>query len=655
LSVVSAFNKVPLPEVKRLFAEVCDLPSAQRGERLRVLTQDPALIANVLELARASDICTSQATLIAGPMAELLGGAVASEMAVGDRLGAWSLTSVLGQGGMGSVFLADRVDGHFKQQAAVKVLHGIPSNKAREYLAQERQILANLAHPYIAKVIDGGSTPRGRPYLVMAYVPGQQIDEYCRAKQLQTNEILRLYLHVCEPVAYAHQHLVVHCDLKPSNVLIDASGRPVLLDFGIARLINAVDPTGPIKAFTPRYASPEQQGGAPVSTTADVYSLGVMLRELITVSNREIDAILLKATAHDPRHRYASVDAMVADIKNHLDHRLVSAMPATLAYRSEKFVAKRWPQLVAASVFIATVTGFAMQLIASRDLSDAARLEAQRQSDNAENAQREAVRQRDRAQLAELDALNDRNRAQEAAQQAIAERDRTRAAELLLVKAKNAALTSQQDAAKSAAETRLEAEQATEVVKFMESLLTGANAERSGQGDVSALALLDEARKRAQADLKQHPAVRASLMFAVARAYESMGELGVAQTLYRESEALERALSPARPLHLAELLHRMSLAAFKIGEKPHAIGYARESLRLRQAHMNPADEAIIVTRRLMELVIRNSVDRREIEPTMGMSLATLKVNKRSISIDAAGRLHDPDGSRSGEGRAAEPE
>ena len=436
-------------EVKRLFAEICDLPELQRSARLQALTHDPVLARDALALAQAGDIGTSQATLIAGPMVEMLGGVAPSEMAVGHRLGAWSLTSVLGEGGMGSVFLADRVDGHFTQRAAVKVLHGIPSNKAREHLAQERQILANLTHPYIAKVLDGGSTPRGRPYLVMAHVSGCQIDQYCREKQLTTTEILRLYLNVCEPVAYAHQQLVVHCDLKPSNVLIDDSGRPVLLDFGIARLINASDSEGSIKAFTPRYASPEQQCGAPVSTTTDVYSLGVMLRELVTLPNREIDAVIDKATAPDAMARYGTVDALIDDVKRFLDGRLLHAMPATPAYRTRKFVARRFPHLLAAALFAATVAVLVVQLVAARDLSDAARRDAQQQRDAAQLAQAEAVKQRDRAQNAELDALNDRNRAQESTQRAITERDRTLAAELNLQRATFAAVASQRDAAKS--------------------------------------------------------------------------------------------------------------------------------------------------------------------------------------------------------------
>lgn len=638
--VMSGRCNASVSELKRLFAEVCDLPRASRADRLNALTQDPALVKDVLALAEASDIRTSHATLIAGPMSELLAGAVRSEMAVGDRLGAWSLNSILGEGGMGSVFLADRVDGHFKQQAAVKVLHGIPSVTARENLAQERQILANLAHPYIAKLFDGGSTPRGRPYLVMAYVCGLQIDDYCRTQQLTTPEILRLYLHVCEPVAFAHQHLVVHCDLKPSNVLIDASGRPALLDFGIARLINASDPSGPIKAFTPRYASPEQQTGAPVSTTTDVYSLGVMLRELITVSNREIDAIVRKATAHAAQHRYASVDAFADDIKRHLNGRLVTAMPATPVYRAQKFVTRRWPQLLAASVFLATVFGFAAQLIAARDLSETARLDAQQQRDGAQSAQAEAVRQRDRAQNAELDALNDRNRAQESAQLAISERDRTRAAELQLLSAKNLALLSQRDAARSASETRLEAEQSAAVSKFMESLFAGANPDRAGRADMTALALLDDGRKRVQADLAQHPTVRARLMFAIAQSYELMGQTRSAQELYRETEQLERGLSPARPLHLAELLRRLSFMALSAGKPLDAAAYAQESLSLREAKLAPSDDAIAASRSLVAFANGNSKNWQETEQVMLQSVASLVASNRGESEEAASRLRN---------------
>lgn len=569
-----------LCEVKRLFAEVCDLPQAQRAEHLKLLTQDPKLVKDVLALAEASDIRTSHATLIAGPMSELFRGAVRSEMAVGDRLGAWSLNSILGEGGMGSVFLADRADGHFSQQAAVKVLHGIPSATARENLARERQILANLAHPYIAKLFDGGSTPRGRPYLVMAYVCGLQIDDYCRARCLTTADILRLYLRVCEPVAFAHQHLVVHCDLKPSNVLIDSSGRPSLLDFGIARLINASDLSGPIKAFTPRYASPEQQNGTPVSTSTDVYSLGMMLRELVTVSNVEIDAVINKATAQESQDRYSSVDAFVEDIKRHLDGHLVAAMPATPAYRMQKFVTRRWPQLLAASLFATTVIGFAAQLIAARDLSEMARLDAQQQRDSAQNAQAEAVRQRDRAQNAELDALNDRNRAQESAQIAISERDRTRMVELLLLRAKKVALSAQRDAATSATAQQLEAEQYAAVSKFMESLLVGLKPVHTGQVDDNARLMIDVARKQAEADLNWQPAVRASVMFAIAQSFELLGQTLSALELYRETERLERGLSPARPMRLAEVLRRLGHTSLTLRKQDDAATRATEILSL---------------------------------------------------------------------------
>jgi tRNA A-37 threonylcarbamoyl transferase component Bud32 len=551
-------TNVSLAAVKHLFAEVCDLPSVQRVQRLNALTEDPALVKNVLALLDANDTHTSRATRIAGSAVELLGSVTRSEMTVGDRLGAWSLSSVLGEGGMGSVFLAERVDGHFNQQVAIKVLHGIPSAFARENLARERQILANLAHPYIAKLFDGGSTPKGRPYLVMAYVRGTGIDEYCRAQRLSTTDVLRLYLRVCEPVAFAHQHLVVHCDLKPSNVLIDSSGRPALLDFGIARLIDTGNPSGEVKAFTLRYASPEQQKGETVSTTTDIYSLGVMLRELIAEPNREVNAIIDKATACESKDRYATVDAFAADIRRYLDGKLVNAMPTTLSYRTRKFVVNRWPYLTVATLFLATVAGFAMQLIAARDLSETARLEAQRQRDIAQSAQMEAVRQRDRAQNAELDALNDRNRAQESARLATSERNRAQATETMLRQVKTLALTAQQDVANSVTETKLQAEQSAASIKLVQLLLTSARPNESGHVEPGALAMLEAGRKRIESDESQHPAARASLMFAIAQSFDLMGETRTAHQIYRATEALELSLSPRRTARLAEVVRRLN-------------------------------------------------------------------------------------------------
>ncbi len=221
-------------QVKALFNELADIedPTARQAH-LAAMQLEPALAARVLALLQASE---AGQTRFGAPVAGMLASAAATELALGDRLGAWTLRSELGHGGMGRVFLAERSDGHYEQRAAVKLLLGLSSEAALAQLAAERQILARLTHPHIARLIDGGTTPRGNPYLVMEYVEGRRIDDWCRAQGLGLDAVLELFAMVCEAVGYAHRQLVVHCDIKPGNVLVGADGRAMLLDFGIAQL-----------------------------------------------------------------------------------------------------------------------------------------------------------------------------------------------------------------------------------------------------------------------------------------------------------------------------------------------------------------------------------------------------------------------------------
>lgn len=206
----------------------------------------------------------------------------------GQRLGPYEIERLLGRGGMGSVFKARRADGQFDQQVAIKVLRrDAAGGESRRHFLSERQILARLSHPNIARVFDGGLAGGGRPYLVMEYVDGTAIDRYCDERRLGIRERLRLFDEVCEAVDYAHRNLVIHRDLKPGNILVSADGRPKLLDFGVAKLLAAHDEGGALThtrwlPMTPDYASPEQVRGDPVTTTSDVYALGALLYELLS-------------------------------------------------------------------------------------------------------------------------------------------------------------------------------------------------------------------------------------------------------------------------------------------------------------------------------------------------------------------------------------
>jgi serine/threonine-protein kinase len=334
-------------KVRDLFGVAAELPVARRQESLRLLTDDDSIVQEVLALCAAND--DDSTTHFSKPLSSVLQSAAAPALKVGDKVGVWQIGREIGHGGMGSVYLVERVDGHFTQTAALKLVKGLPRAEALTFFSRERQLLAKLSHPNIARLLDGGATKDGQPYLVMEYVDGMPIDRYCHERALGVRQVLALFISACDAVAFAHQQLVVHCDLKPSNLLINRDGRPMLLDFGIARLLDRVGAQaedaaiGSSVAYTPRYASPEQREHGVVSTVSDIFSLGIMLRELLggsataatattaatVTTNPELNAILAKACAIDPAKRYATVDAFAEDVQHYLRKLPVAAMPPT--------------------------------------------------------------------------------------------------------------------------------------------------------------------------------------------------------------------------------------------------------------------------------------------------------------------------------------
>ena len=335
-------------------------------------------------------------------------------------IGPYKLDRLLGRGGMGAVYLAHRADGQFRQQLAIKLIDlPLATDLYRKQFRSERQILARLTHPFIARLLDGGVSEDGELYLAMEYIDGISIVHYCEQYHLSLRDRLLLFKNVCSAVQYAHQNLVIHRDLKPDNIFVVADGTPRLLDFGTAKLLSDLPEEAAsdftlqgLRSFTPQYASPEQVLGRPISTASDIYSLGVLLFQLlagvppyllkdfnteemlrvicteqppkpsaVAVSGEppdaDLDAIVLVAIRKEPEERYLTVDHLATDIQAWLDGRPVTARRGTVRYRAGKFVRRNRLALSAATLLFATlVCGVAGVLWQSR-AANLARIRAQ--------------------------------------------------------------------------------------------------------------------------------------------------------------------------------------------------------------------------------------------------------------------------------------
>lgn len=408
---------------QKLFDRLVDLPSADQEQLLTHAAEPAPVIAKVramLAAHRSDGILDSSSPSIdaAGD-----GESGFTSLAAGQDIGGFTIDRYLGRGGMGEVYLAHRSDADFVQRVAIKLLRAEASEKSQLF-ARERRLLASLSHPNIARLIDGGVTADGRPYMVMDYVDGRPIDIWVREEQADLATRLRLFGDICAAVAYAHAHLVVHRDLKPSNILIDGDGSVKLLDFGIAKLIDgeggAAETTQPM--LTPDYAAPEQLGGEHVTVATDIYALGAVLFQLLTGASPwqregssvpmmvrrilqedvplpsrtaaqrntpvraptivgDLDAIVLKAMRRDPAQRYASVQDLADDIARHQALKPVKARDGTTRYRFGRFVRRnKLAVTAAAAAFAALLVGVggivwqSHQTAIERDLAqDAAR------------------------------------------------------------------------------------------------------------------------------------------------------------------------------------------------------------------------------------------------------------------------------------------
>lgn len=383
--------------VDAIFAAALALPAEARAEYVAEASgSDRTLQAEVhalLEAAEASDALFGEDDQV---RARLLMRAFTREAPLepGRQVGAYRILAPLGVGGMGAVYLAERADGQFEQRVAVKLVNTplVRGAEMVERFLRERQILARLEHPNIARLLDGGVTEDGWPYLVMEYVDGVPLTAFCEERKLPVDRRIRLLQDVGRAVQYAHRNLVVHRDLKPSNILVTPDGMPKLLDFGIAKLLEEGHDGELTLAgggmMTPGYAAPEQLRSEPVTTAADVYALGVLLVKLLTghkpdgdtdiPSGRlpvDLDRISRMALRDEPERRYESAQAFVDDLERYRECRPVTARPDTLGYKTRRFVARN-RALVAAAVLVALA--MAGGLGAALWQADIARVEAAR-------------------------------------------------------------------------------------------------------------------------------------------------------------------------------------------------------------------------------------------------------------------------------------
>jgi serine/threonine-protein kinase len=398
-------------EVSQWFARLIEASTDQRDALLQSLQGSDPGIASEVRALMEHYVQDESAFQRLRPRFE---PAQSAEAAWRDkRIGAWSLRRLLGEGGMGLVFLAERAGDEFAQQGALKLVRTrFPGQSLLARFRRERRMLATLDHPGITKLLDGGETEEGEPYLVLEYVDGLPIDQYCADRAPTLEQHVALIDQVCSAVAYAHRRLIVHRDLKPGNILVDASGRCRLLDFGIARLLDSVDtPEQPLtgtldRLLTPAYAAPEQIAGGPITTQSDIYALGVIACQIITgrlpsaatpdaaertlrasdlaraagrseLAKRlrgDFDTVLARALHPIAERRYVSAEAFAEDLHRALAHQPIHARPDRWAYRLNRWFRRHW---AAAGISLLAVATLIAALGQARWQAERARIEAE--------------------------------------------------------------------------------------------------------------------------------------------------------------------------------------------------------------------------------------------------------------------------------------
>ncbi len=569
--------------IAALYGEAAELGARERAAFLdQACAGDGELRAEIESLLAAHD---RAGDFLERPPTDLLDETGGAADGVGKRVGAYRLLSELGRGGMGIVYLAERADGAFEQQVALKLIHrAFVSEALLERFVRERRVLARLEHPHIARLLDGGVAEDGRPYFAMEVVRGSPLLAYCDHHQLALGSRLELFGQACRAVQHAHANLVVHRDLKPSNMLVGGDGALKLLDFGIAKLLDDDAEAGTgltragIQPLTPEYAAPEQREGRPATTATDVYSLGVVLCELLTghrpcfppaggepvalkdVAGRRLDrdlaAVIDQALERDPGERYPSVEALGEDLRRFRAGLPVRARPASLAYRTRKlFFRHRLTFTAATAAAVALVAGLAVSLWQARIAAS--------ERDTAERAMR-------RAEQVQTFLTGLFEGVDPAA-------------------TKGEAITARELLERGAA--RVEAELVGQPEAQAELLHTLARVNLS-------LGRYDQARKLAERELElarglhgpRHPDVARALNV-LGNAHAYLGDFDAGAECYREALALRRELLGNRHRDVAQSLNDLAIALQESAEPAQAAAMYREALAIYAALGEESEEA----------------------------------------------------------------
>lgn len=557
-----------------LFEAALEQPPEKREAWLEANCEDSRLRAQAHRLLTAHERASGILDAPLYPPTGRLGGAE-EDADAGRRIGPYRTVRLLGHGGMGSVYLAERADGQFDQRVALKVLRAGFGTEARtQRFRAERQILATLHHPNIARLLDGGVTEDDRPFFVMEYVEGHPLDAYCDAHQLSVRERLDLFLDVCEAVRYAHRNLIVHRDLKPANILVPASGTPKLLDFGIAKLL---DPQALLSGahpetktgllpMTPAYASPEQIRGEPITTASDVYQLGVLLYELLT-------------GARPYRLRGRTPSEIERIICEEPPTRPSTAVTRTVASNEET---EATPQQVSQA---RETSPEALSTTLRGDLDTivmkALRKEPDRRYESAEQLADDLNRYRnDRPVGAREATVGYRLRK-------FAQRHRwgvsVATVIVVLLAGSIAALTIQnRQIARERDRVQVEATKAEHVKEFLIELF-GQSDPRTARGDTATVGeVLEAGAARLQKDLAGQPEIRAEMMSAIGAVYKRLGRYEAARPLLEQALSTRRSLFGRTHASVAASLSELASLEHQEGNYAEAERLFREALSIRQ-------------------------------------------------------------------------